>query len=339
MTPRATAARTAKGNGTPAAASQPAVPEVPQVKHFPPVDPAQPAAAEPARLAPADTRMKYPATIQWVPVRDLGHDEAVNTRPVDENWVIRKGKAFNWMLLGTITVSLRDNGDLIIIDGQHRARLVEVIGGPGAQMKCEVIKGLSRIEEAELFIGLSDSRAISAISRFNAQVTAQDPLCSAVARIVRDNGWIISPGTGPGRVTCVNRLLTIHSRDLQAYAAGGPDPVVLGEVLQIIDAAWGKDQDRAGHEAIVWSLGRLLLKYGQKIRTARIKGESGTGWLIGALREAGASPQLLLARADAMASLSTPPITVPNAVLRTMIDGFNYGASPSARLQQLTGRP
>jgi hypothetical protein len=341
----ATTSRSPRSTSKSRAAKPPQTPlePLPEVKWFPPAAPgdtaAVPAAAEPDTAVPPDTRMKYPAVIEWLPVSALDHDERVNTRPVDENWVRRKAPVFNWMLLGTVLISRRADGSNVLIDGQQRAALTGAVAGRDATMKCEVITGLNLREEAELFIGRNANRPVNAISKFYAEVTAGDPVCSAVHRIVTGEGWIISPGSGPARLTCINRLLAIHTKDLTALGVGAvPETRVLASVLQIINAAWGRETDRAGHEAIVWSLGRLLLRDGQRIRDARIAGESGTGWLVRALKEAGATPALLLGRADAMASMMTPKISTPNAVLRTMVDGYNYRAPAAKRLKEFKSR-
>src|ERR1700677_2244598 len=135
------------------------------------------------KTAPEPAARSGTAVIEMIPVRELGTDPAVNTRPVDEKWVTDRVPVYTPAGVGTLTVSRRDDGELIILDGQHRAELMRNAVGIQAVAQCEVYQGLALSQEAAIFRLLNDKRALTPLHRFLALITEGDPSARDVAGI------------------------------------------------------------------------------------------------------------------------------------------------------------
>lgn len=57
--------------------------------------------------------------VRLIPARDLKLDPRVN-RSIDRAWVVRLARSWDASLTGTLVVVARSDGDLIVVDGQHR---------------------------------------------------------------------------------------------------------------------------------------------------------------------------------------------------------------------------
>lgn len=119
---------------------------------------------------------------------------------------------FNPHLFDPIMLSKRKNGSLYIIDGQHR-----VIGAILAQVgkvPARVIKGLSREQEANLFVDAQLQRKpIRALDRFRAKVIAKDPLFLSIKTITEKAKFEIAPhsaANSPRRLRCITLLVTVY---------------------------------------------------------------------------------------------------------------------------------
>lgn len=278
--------------------------------------------AEPAPIPP-DTRARLMSTIEYIHASAIGRDERVNTRPVDYAWVTEKAKTFSWDFLGTIKVSRRDDGSIISLDGQNRLALVAAVGYPDADMRCEVFTSLTLAQEAGLFLGFNDDRAVKPVSKFLALVTMGDPIAMAVKGIADDCSWRISPTGGRGVLMCVGKLCSLHARDL-AKCKGGEDPVALRDTLTLITTVWGHS-DGAGHEVIVAGLGNEILRDGQIISDDLEGGIPGMKRLADALRrEFGAEPGGLLEHAKSFCTTHIPKVGMGKAVSESVIQAYNY---------------
>jgi hypothetical protein len=67
-------------------------------------------------------------------------------------------KNFNAKAIGVVTLSIRENGDLYIIDGAHRVEALKRMNMGGFDVNAIVYFNLSIKEEAELFVLLNDNR-------------------------------------------------------------------------------------------------------------------------------------------------------------------------------------
>jgi hypothetical protein len=79
-------------------------------------------------------------------------------RSVSPDRVSSIAKNFNQQALGIVTLSIRENGELYIIDGQHRIEALKKMGKGNIQINAVVLFDLSIQDEANLFLIMNDNR-------------------------------------------------------------------------------------------------------------------------------------------------------------------------------------
>jgi len=115
-------------------------------------------------------------------------------RPINEAQVADIAKDFNPDALGTVTVSVRENGDWVLLDGQQRLNGAELAQYDGA-VNCNFYKGLSRQQEAALFRRLNTRRPVSAPALFRVAVTEGEPQAVQIDQLLNVLGIRVG-GTG-----------------------------------------------------------------------------------------------------------------------------------------------
>jgi len=95
-------------------------------------------------------------------------------RPINEAQVAAIAADFNPDALGTVTVSIRDNDDWVLLDGQQRLNGAELAQYEGT-VNCNFYRGLSRQQEAALFRRLNTRRPVAAPALFKVAVTEGEP--------------------------------------------------------------------------------------------------------------------------------------------------------------------
>src|ERR1700685_1634639 len=175
---------------------------------------------------PAFDAIPSPMRTELITLADIKRDERVNTRPVDLVWVAKKAADFHPEGLGKLIVSRRADGTIIVIDGQNRAALCRKAGWKGwggdSRIECEVHVGLTLIEEAGLFSILAGHRSFTAISKFLAKQTQQDPFTLEIIEIVERNGYQIASTPGGDTITAVSTLEKIHRNDKRRHPHDKP---------------------------------------------------------------------------------------------------------------------
>lgn len=165
---------------------------------------------------PTTNRILQPsgdAILEWIGVNDLLVDDyqrKVSTKRVHE--IVRN---FNSDTFGIITVALRENGDLYVVDGQHRVSAIKRMQeeGENQEVLCVVISGWTSTEEAKFFSESQRSRAtITPGQAHHAEVFAHDPTAAAIDVAVRSAGYHIAPqddSEWSGRIKAVGALYRI----------------------------------------------------------------------------------------------------------------------------------
>jgi hypothetical protein len=186
------------------------------------------------------TKIERLAHLRWVPLAKIRVNPLAQ-REIKHARVDKLVAEFDLEQFGSPTVNYRDEY-YFIIDGQHRTEALKKWFGEGAwedqQIQCWTYEGMSEEEEAETFLKLNDTLAVSALAKFRVGVQAGRPDESDVDRIVRAQGLRVSTDKGDGAIAAVVTLMTLYRR------AGGP---TLGRSLRIIRDAYGD----AGLEAAV----------------------------------------------------------------------------------------
>jgi hypothetical protein len=189
-----------------------------------------------------------PITI-LLPVSQLSTDVRVNTRPVDENWVGARVESFDPDAMGALVVSMRPDGQFVVLDGQHRAELARRAKGPDFEVVCVVHEGLSLNTEAALFRALNSARKVTPMQKFLARITEGEPSAARILAIAHESGWEIDGRQAQRRINAVNSLDKIFADDNGA--------ATLEAVISVVTAAWGHVPD-AVHHHILSGLGLVL---------------------------------------------------------------------------------
>lgn len=186
--------------------------------------------------------------------------DRVYQRAVDPNRVRKIAQSFTPSGLGTITVSKRPDGKLVIVDGQHRVTVVSSIGYEG-RLNCQVYEGLSLAEEAQLFLLLNDYKTISPVDRFHAKVIAADPDSVEIRDILGRHGWTVTQTNSTGALASITEVERLYHGGVTKK---GPRPDLVDLVIDVITIAWGHDCHGV-HNAIIGGLGQLFARYDIKL--------------------------------------------------------------------------
>lgn len=203
--------------------------------------------------------------IEWVALSSIGTDRRVNTRTFDPAWVERKlAEGFNPEGVGVPIISRREDGTYVWLDGQNRGQLMRRAGWGDQKIQCRVFYGLTRAQEASLFLVHNDNRRVLPIYKFLARVTAGDPTAVAIVRIAKRVGWKVSDQGGDGSIAAVVALEKVFLMDQKDDHPGGD---VLEAVLRTVTEAWGYKSDAADGR-ILQGLGALFNRFGESVNRA-----------------------------------------------------------------------
>jgi len=244
-------------------------------------------------------------TITYLPVEALS--TAKYNRKIDSSQVRKIAGKFNNNLLGTLLVSYRD-GNYYIVDGQHRAVAMKLIGAKKAP--CEVLFGMSYEDEAQLFYDINVravQRPLTALEEVNGLFEAGDDEIREMFDVIESHGYEISRQVGENKIACVSAV----KRTTQRYGTHA-----LNNVLTIIKAAWGGDQN-ALKAQMVDGIAYLLNVYKSEIDTSRLSSK---------LKRI--SPIKILAGADADPSGGAKKTRVARQILKQ----YNRNLSPSNKV-------
>lgn len=171
----------------------------------------------------------------WLNPKDLKIDPAYQRRvkqpAIDE--MVNAG----WRedLAGFCDVSLRPNGDMVVVDGQHRVLVARHLGVD--RVRVILHEGLTLDDEAQLWVDLNTRRSRpKVIDIFNARLVANDEVALAVREAIAEAGAFVPRHSGsipwPG-IQAVDACERV-------YRAGGKTLLVL--TLRTLLASWPDDQ-------------------------------------------------------------------------------------------------
>lgn len=133
-------------------------------------------------------------------------------RDLDESRAKRMGKHLDVRRIGHPVVSVREDGSMVALDGQHRLQAMRVAGVDDAIL-CDAWHGLTLAEEAELFILLqADRKAVRVYDKFKARLVARDPVALEIEKIVKAAGLRIAKAQGNNCICAIKALESAHAR-------------------------------------------------------------------------------------------------------------------------------
>jgi hypothetical protein len=155
--------------------------------------------------------------------------------------------------VGVITVSDRD-GSRYVVDGQHRVEAAKLAGHGGTSVDAKIYTGLTRVEEARLFIALNSARIPSAVARFKVRREALDPVPVAICGILERYGWEVGNPGSSGKASAVKALEGVWALD--------PDQErkVFETTIDLITDTWGHDPN-AMSASILSGVGEFVDRY------------------------------------------------------------------------------
>lgn len=150
-------------------------------------------------------------TLEIVKIDDLHRDMSYQ-RPINQELVDDIASKWDIAAAGAIVVSRRKNGDLYIVNGQHRTAAARQVGE--IEIVAQVINGLSAKEESILRLKGNFRKPDKPQERFRAQLAAGDADSHAIKQIVEAVGGVINTGTsGTYGINCISTLEGLYRRD------------------------------------------------------------------------------------------------------------------------------
>ena len=147
-----------------------------------------------------------------VKVKDLLIDPEYQ-RTLDESRAKKIGEGWRPDLGGIIVVSLRADGGLYTVDGQHRGHGLVLAGKGEMMIAVDVREGMTKAQEADLFTQLNRTRRpIKYSDGFRARLVAEEPIALEIKRIVEYCGLRLADHATRNGIAAVQSMETVHTR-------------------------------------------------------------------------------------------------------------------------------
>jgi hypothetical protein len=205
-------------------------------------------------------------TYEWLRASDMQIDPRVQQQ-IDPRKVGRITRSFDPSALGVCTVSRRDDGVNVLLNGQHRTAGATQAGYVG-KFHCEIHHGLTLQDEAHLFLTLNHQTTPSSLSKFLVRITAGDPLALDIEAIFAGAGWHIRAGSEDASFAAVTAIERVY-RNAAGSKPDGAYPEITEKVVAIITKAWGHDY-RAVNGQIVMGIAQIIGRFGGAVNTNKL---------------------------------------------------------------------
>lgn len=244
--------------------------------------------------------------VEQIPLAAMVKDERAQ-RPEDPIWTKKLIQIWDRRLVGVLEVTERPDGSYSVNDGWHRSRAMIALGYVTAP--CQVHRGISIADEAQLFLGFNNRRNVRYIDQFFDRLTAGDEVATSIAETIRWQGWRLTRvKAGDGNLVAVNALERVWRLRKNPMDSA----VLVRTVMKLVTTAWGHNGDGV-NGSILQGIGLFLARYDEfdfqslVVKLAKIDG----------------GPAGLLGRARTLRSLNRT--TVPSAVAEVITAHYNSG--------------
>lgn len=144
-------------------------------------------------------------------------------------------KNFDPDLLGVIICSMRENGQVAIIDGSHRYHALVQMNQMNLNINALVYFGLSLKDEAKIFaLSNQEHTKPNPADIFKAGIVAGDQIAIAINDIMKENNLFVGVGPGDNKIRALSTLKRI-------YVNAGAD--ILDKTIRAIKAAYGSNSN------------------------------------------------------------------------------------------------
>lgn len=261
-----------------------------------------------------DPRAKSFKEIVWIPVKNLSVVWAQSQRPLNEKHAQNIADNFDPEMFGTLSVT-KPNGRGIYhtIDGHHRKVAVEKLWGGDEKVPCQVYDAEDPARAAKLFDHINSSRKNpNPIDLFKVRVTAKEEVEVAVNKVVNKCGYVVATKHGKleNAIACVSALKAVY----QSYG-----PEVLENVLNLVKAIWGIQDQGATEAHIIRGFGEFLSEY-RDIEWKRLREN---------IADKYAAPSRLQAAAKMGKEMHGGKI--PTEIKKLMVTAYNSGLRSSSK--------
>lgn len=189
--------------------------------------------------------------IKKVKANDTSVDITVQ-RDLDMRRVRQMASELRLEAIGTLCVSKRDGGDLVVIDGGHRRAALIEAGEGETPVNAEVYSGLTLADEAALFRYRNNTQKVGYLDRFRVRLIEGEEVAVAIEALAKKHGWaVIADPTSNDPV-----LLSVKKLE-QLY---GLEEDVADLTLGVVTRAWGYIYDAVDYR-VLDGLFRFLKRY------------------------------------------------------------------------------
>lgn len=213
-------------------------------------------------MARGTRKLNTSGTEEWLRADTLTVDPAYQRAENDPK--IRKiMREFNPDAIGVLYVSRRDDGTVVIIDGQQRRAAFLRMGWGDQRLPCMVYSGLTQAEEASLWTDYNELRTKpTPLDRFRADLVAGDPDAVSVQQILDRHNLTFGTATTKRAyvIRSVGAVRTVHQR-------AGTD--VLDQTLDSLNRAWPQSPDAFQGE-FIQAVGAVYARFGSRIARNRL---------------------------------------------------------------------
>ena len=118
-------------------------------------------------------------------------------RPLIPAWLNSIKKNFDKNQIRILTVSLRENGDCYVVNGNHTRTVALDVLGPDVMLPAEIYTGLTVKDEADLFVKLNtNSKKTNYNDTLRARFASKEPLVVQYISALSESGisWAFSGG-------------------------------------------------------------------------------------------------------------------------------------------------
>lgn len=250
------------------------------------------------------------ASEEWISVSDLDVDREVQRDHFDLRKVERMKRNFNPAALGVITVSRRNAVTNIVIDGMHRTQTVRELTDGAGKVLCHVFTGLTRKEEAQMFLDLNAGTQPTLIDKYKKRILTEDPVAVGIHELLKSYGFTVDNNNQDGYISAVGAMERIYVKSETMEA----EPNLLQLVLISVTHAWGNSRDGVV-ASILEGLGAFFAVHGSNVNLDRFKNK---------LETYKGGPLGLIKDARSLAAIRKGKVSM--AVAELLTDEYNKGA-------------
>lgn len=175
--------------------------------------------------------------------------------------VAKIARNFNYNALGVVIVSIRESGEMFVLDGGHRIAAMNLIGKSEECVDALVYFDLTIEQEAAMFVALNEDRTKpKRADIFDAKVLSGDDSMNEIDKILSSMGLKIS-------ATPVNNSVRAVSGVIDIYTNAGPE--ILRRVLNVTVESFGRNSS-VFNKMFMTSLAIVYHHFGDDIDDERL---------------------------------------------------------------------